>query len=194
MLDEDINSRYNRRWNLQVVGQKFPLRERRLNEIYKPIEHKVFNWAKRDVDFLVSHQNFDITGLVNGSTVGGILEYISTNRVPLVILHFFPLAYFAYNYFAFDFGFPSRAEHTTWWWSCRYILIYPFGPFLVAWVCCRTMSEEASNYKFKAFIVVSLTLYAGARLFLVVESFLSLRGSPIGVYWAPSWLQMIPHV
>ncbi|KAK3902098.1 hypothetical protein C8A05DRAFT_34225 [Staphylotrichum tortipilum] len=32
------------------------------------------------------------------------------------------------------------------------------------------------------------------RLYLVVEAFVSLRAVPIGVYWTPPWIQMIPHV
>lgn len=33
-----------------------------------------------------------------------------------------------------------------------------------------------------------------ARLYIIVESFISLRLVPIGVYWTPSWLGTIPHV
>lgn len=36
--------------------------------------------------------------------------------------------------------------------------------------------------------------YWCARVFIVVESFVSLRLVPIGVYWTPIWPQMIPHV
>lgn len=32
------------------------------------------------------------------------------------------------------------------------------------------------------------------RFYLVVESFVSLREVPVGVYWVPSWLKYIPHV
>lgn len=37
-------------------------------------------------------------------------------------------------------------------------------------------------------------LFIGARGYIVVESFLSLRRSPIGVFLTPSWLQMLPHL
>ncbi|KAK1512568.1 uncharacterized protein CCOS01_14808 [Colletotrichum costaricense] len=33
-----------------------------------------------------------------------------------------------------------------------------------------------------------------ARVFIVVEAFISLRQVPIGVYSMPSWIQMIPHL
>jgi hypothetical protein len=44
--------------------------------------------------------------------------------------------------------------------------------------------------------VILLLFLVGAlgRIYLVVESFISLRSVPIGVYWTPSWLQMIPHL
>ncbi|KAK0619403.1 hypothetical protein B0T14DRAFT_431559 [Immersiella caudata] len=45
--------------------------------------------------------------------------------------------------------------------------------------------------------VPSLTILAGyilARTYLVVESFVSLRAEPVGVFWTPAWLQMIPHL
>lgn len=36
--------------------------------------------------------------------------------------------------------------------------------------------------------------YILARIFLVVESFVSLGAEPIGAFWSPAWLQMIPHM
>ena len=48
---------------------------------------------------------------------------------------------------------------------------------------------------FKNFIVVLfIMLYFLARAFLVVESFISLRKVPLGVYSAVQWAQAIPHV
>jgi hypothetical protein len=41
--------------------------------------------------------------------------------------------------------------------------------------------------------ILVLVAYGCARLYIVIESFLSLRRVPIGVYYTPSWLQMVPH-
>jgi hypothetical protein len=41
---------------------------------------------------------------------------------------------------------------------------------------------------------VAIAFYAFARVYLVVESFVSLRRVPVGVYLTPSWLQMISRV
>lgn len=37
-------------------------------------------------------------------------------------------------------------------------------------------------------------LYTASRLYLVTESFLSLRHVPIGAYAAVPWVQTIPHI
>jgi len=47
------------------------------------------------------------------------------------------------------------------------------------------------TYLFTA--VPAMVFYSLARIFIVVESFIGLRRVPIGVYWTPAWLQMIPH-
>ena len=41
---------------------------------------------------------------------------------------------------------------------------------------------------------INIGVYILGRVFLVVESFVSLRSVPIGVYLTPGWLQMIPHL
>ena len=39
-----------------------------------------------------------------------------------------------------------------------------------------------------------VTLYATARLYLVVEAFISLRSLPLGAYSTPSWVDTLPHI
>jgi hypothetical protein len=41
---------------------------------------------------------------------------------------------------------------------------------------------------------VTMFSYALSRVFIVVESFISLRHVPIGVYASPAWIQMLPHL
>ena len=44
------------------------------------------------------------------------------------------------------------------------------------------------------FLTPLLILYALSRIYIVVESFISLRHVPIGVYAAIPWVQDIPHI
>ena len=57
----------------------------------------------------------------------------------------------------------------------------------------RFSKRKGSAGLYRAFCINVLVVYSGARLYIVVESFISLRKVPIGVYYTPSWLQMIPH-
>ncbi|KAL6915683.1 hypothetical protein FSHL1_007133 [Fusarium sambucinum] len=44
------------------------------------------------------------------------------------------------------------------------------------------------------FLLTSLSLaYISARVFIIVESFLCLRRSPVGVFVSPEWLELFPH-
>lgn len=41
---------------------------------------------------------------------------------------------------------------------------------------------------------VFLLIYTLARIYIIVESFISIRHVRLGVYLMPSWVQMIPHL
>lgn len=44
------------------------------------------------------------------------------------------------------------------------------------------------------FNIPVLVMYIVARVYIVLESFLSLRSVPLGVFLSPAWLQMFPHL
>lgn len=123
---------------------------------------------------------------------------------------------------AWNFQFSSRAESILWRTAC--VVIMGSSPFLLAlptynflgnYVSLMPISQFMASenndriphvpfwLKILIFIIrlcakafaVSLSLcYAASRLYLVVESFLSLRHVPIGVYAAVPWVQNLPHV
>ena len=43
-------------------------------------------------------------------------------------------------------------------------------------------------------LAASLSIYIAARIYIVVEAFISLRHVPLGVYATPSWTNYIPHL
>ncbi|RSL47302.1 hypothetical protein CEP54_013473 [Fusarium duplospermum] len=45
-----------------------------------------------------------------------------------------------------------------------------------------------------SFNIPVLVMYVIARVYIVLESFLSLRCVPLGVFFSPAWLQMFPHL
>lgn len=50
---------------------------------------------------------------------------------------------------------------------------------------------------FPLFVLIIVTwgmAFVLARAYVVVEACISLRQAPIGAFWVPSWLQMVPHI
>ena len=147
-----------------------------------------------------------------------------TKHLFLYLLRFFiPLtaAYGGIHLSAWNFEFPSRVESVIWRTACFIIigggfawLAVPiwehlddyFGPYPFSYddrgmlVGTRehrpTMIIMRALNKWVGYGLAGLLLpcYAASRIYLVVESFISLRHVPIGVYAAVPWVENIPHV
>lgn len=103
--------------------------------------------------------------------------------------------------------FPSEVEAWLWQLSAIYItwagllwllinlVAHISKPFDNYWESIR--SPEAPFVKSKILVVIcSLcgTLYCLARMFLVIEAFISIRKLPRSAYQTPEWTQAIPHL
>ena len=145
-----------------------------------------------------------------------------TRSLFLYLLRFFtPLtaAYGGIHLSAWNFEFASRVESFIWKVACFIIILSSLALLAVrSWLASL---EDVENYfkplidtrlhqflrawkinkvfellTYLAILVSGLYVfcYGTARLYLVVESFISLRHVPIGVYAAIPWVQNIPHV
>lgn len=127
----------------------------------------------------------------------------------LYLLRFFiPLtaAYGGIHLTAWNFEFPSRIESIIWRIACFIIIGSSFAllappswnniPWPYVYGSGRAYKFATSSHEIvgNVFFWLLLLCYAAARLYLVVESFISLRHVPIGVYAAVPWVQNIPHV
>lgn len=123
-----------------------------------------------------------------------------------------PAIYGGIHLSAASFDFPSRTESQLWLYSGLYIALgLPIWE-VMAWFmavyestgmldmllrpCCDANGLHRMIWRFTRSILGRLFLlgYALARTYIIVESFASLRHVPIGVYWTPDWLEMIPHI
>jgi hypothetical protein len=104
---------------------------------------------------------------------------------------------------AWQSDFPTNIE--AWMWRGASISLMAILPLM--WICVALASslpktDSAGAKRLFDFLLVVLIiivvvlflLFIAARMFLIVESFISLRAVPIGVYWTPAWVQMIPHL
>jgi hypothetical protein len=104
-----------------------------------------------------------------------------------------PVLYGSIHLVAWYYQFPTSVERIMWMASCLTLCVAT--PALVSLSSLPSLLFQGRMFSLlETCSFVVLLIYGAARIFLIVESFLSLRSLPIGVFWLPSWLQMIPHV
>jgi hypothetical protein len=148
-------------------------------------------WTKHDAEL-----NFMWTSELFGLGVWGTW----TQRALGILL---PCIYGGIHLTAWNYQFPTQFESQLWKGSCSAICGFAFLAdllilgFALLSVYSDNHFEDDHDYTFGLLISIGINLlsamYMAARAFLIVESFISLRQVPIGVYWLPSWLQMVPH-
>ncbi|KAK4221460.1 hypothetical protein QBC38DRAFT_377103 [Podospora fimiseda] len=151
-------------------------------------------------DPLVYSRRTNLPKLRKPSDFGGVKADIIRNGVFFVSLLALPVVYGGIHLSAWNFDFPTDGEAITWRVASLTIAasIPGFALLLALFLLFSKLIYDPDSD-----IWVGIFLFFGAvlficvilcRMFLVVESFVSLRSVPIGVYWSPSWIQMIPHL
>jgi hypothetical protein len=99
---------------------------------------------------------------------------------------------------------PTGVEQTIW--KAASVIIIAFIPTALCIVIPAFYVGERKNHTHQKglgwvfdwlmviYLPVGTIVYVLARLFIIIESFISLRAEPIGVYIIPAWLQMLPHL
>ena len=133
-----------------------------------------------------------------------LVKFISKTKLLFLLILTLPTVYGGIHLAAISFGFPSAVESLLWKVSSIYIMVaLPtmialcyFCYFLNCWLCYVLDAPLNAIPEWVGYLggLGILLGYVLARTFLVTESFASLRAEPIGVFWTPAWLQMIPHI
>ncbi|KAK7556924.1 hypothetical protein IWX49DRAFT_17236 [Phyllosticta citricarpa] len=105
---------------------------------------------------------------------------------------------------AWNLEYPSRAEQIGWWVCSLIITIWPLYMLFTTEPFIQRMMKVSKYFKILEhadssqplyYIHYALALLYGlARLFLIVEAFISLRSLPRGVYDTPRWTEYLPHI
>ena len=101
--------------------------------------------------------------------------------------------------FAWESSFVSQTEQGLWRVSALYIT--SMGALAGVYVIANEIIELQKfcapffvlRFVYEACISVLPLCYLGARIFLIVEAFISLRDLPVEAYQTPNWTQLIPH-
>jgi len=124
-----------------------------------------------------------------------------------VVLWFASMAYGGVHIAAWNDYFPSTVEAWMWRTSSIYITASGFLWLMINLLAHLSKSLDAywdrvlalQAHRMSYLILGSLCFvcgaaYAFARIFLVVEAFISIRELPVAAYGTPDWTQVIPHL
>ena len=124
-----------------------------------------------------------------------------------MMIWFASMAFGVVHVAAWNDYFPSQAE--TWLWRSSALFISASGLLWLMINLLANLFPAVDGYwnrvlKLKvgwaSYVVLGLVCgvcgvaYVTARLFLVVEAWISLRSLPIGAYKTPNWTQLLPHL
>ncbi len=106
---------------------------------------------------------------------------------------------------AWNFVFPSKAEELLWR-ICSLttvaVPVFVISVFLLTTFCLNSLLQyprlrhyiKTVHSFISTYMTLMLALVVHCRTFLIVESFISIRHVPIGVYASVSWTKYIPHL
>ena len=134
------------------------------------------------------------------------MDFVVGSKVLSILLVALPLIYGGIHLTTWSFHFASQTENLLWKIACIDIMgTMPIGmTFNECISCVRRKAFGSRSSPIGRFYFVHYTswiilapmfiFYALSRIYIVVESFISLRHVPIGVYAAIPWVQAIPHI
>ncbi|KAK3377186.1 hypothetical protein B0T24DRAFT_524400, partial [Lasiosphaeria ovina] len=108
-----------------------------------------------------------------------------------------PVLYGGVHLTALRYEFATDIESRLWMISCCVIMSAFLPTSLISWFLGKleNLSPTFEDIGIKYWLMGLVFLaYIFSRVFIIVESFLSIRSLPVGVYWMPSWLQVVPHL
>lgn len=154
------------------------------------------------LDSLVSSQK-NFTFISDGLQRKGGIEFVLSwhrDSLLLLILITLPIAYGGIHLAAWHFKFTSSIESLLWKVACIDIMATYLA--IRAVETTRNFSKSSiwsvRGYSIAVFFALIMygfnLLFFLSRIYLLVESFISLRHVPIGVYAALPWVQNIPHI
>ena len=114
-----------------------------------------------------------------------------------------PIVYGGIHMIAWRYEFATRLEMIMWKASCLDLVVSSFVFWLGSFCYYRAGPDYrrlcyaewvVGSWFFFALLIVNIPVYMAARIFLVTESFISLRYVPIEVYATVQWSNIIPHI
>lgn len=201
-LEEQLSPTYEQlqRWRLAADAVRFypAISTRFILKDTADTDQSTKQWLEPCIEELVTEhsENWPNPGLLRG--MPGLIMGIVLWSVSIV--------YGGVHAAAWNDSFPSEVE--AWLWRCSSIYAAFCGLIWLSINMIAHISRPLNNYwdevlAFRVRWINYLVLgalcficgvtYILARVFLVVEAFISLRQLPLAAYQTPNWTQLIPH-
>ena len=126
-----------------------------------------------------------------------ITHRLRTLVVPLWLNVLFSGIFGGIHLAAWNYRFPTHAEKQLWRASAIALTATPLVLVLIVTVRSyklRHRIQEGENIKILKAISLPLVLYLLARLYIIIESFASLRAAPADIYERPTWSSYFGHI
>jgi hypothetical protein len=107
------------------------------------------------------------------------------------LLFVLPGMYGGVHLTAWSWSFPTLLEGLMWKISCL-LIASGFPVALMIWGILHVMRMRSEGVLW-CLALLGVIIYLSARLYIIVESFLSLRHVPVGVYVSLEWVDLFPH-
>ncbi|KAF5004994.1 hypothetical protein FDECE_8519 [Fusarium decemcellulare] len=167
----------------------------RLQE-FRPSQEAAF----RNLAFSEGKRNLDIDVSVFTESAGsafGLLGFFKEFPWLAILALALTGLYGGVHLTAWNWIFPTLIEEWLWKGSCLYIagllpIYFVLGP-LLATIASSAVKNGITWLLINTLFFSALALYLACRGYIIVESFVSLRHVPVGVFASPTWVQMIPH-
>ena len=197
----EINDTMTRRWEAikpLLDGMIVARSETRLRELLgRSINGDLVIPRARNIDFSTS------TTVSGGfSNLTATLRGHRGDMTSGLLLFLLPALYGAIHLSAWTFEFPTAIEHKLWKIACL-DLVVSLPVFLIGSLA-REVGTNGEQFTMGdmailawlglIFLLVNMPVTIIARMYLVVESFVSLRRVPVGVYATVPWSDWLPHI
>jgi hypothetical protein len=154
-------------------------------------------WLQR---LFIGSQNDLLTSPFQHGSKATFLQLLSGRWISTALLILLPACYGAVHFTAWLTFFPTYGEKILWRFAAGAIVAGCPLFCILSYLHGRWLQLIGSREYFVTTSLLVMLLwctilaYIVARIYIVIACFTSLRRVPLGVYWTPDWVEMLPHL
>ncbi|KAF7536808.1 hypothetical protein G7054_g4235 [Neopestalotiopsis clavispora] len=154
-------------------------------------------WLQR---LFIGSKNDLLTSPFQHGSKDTFLRLLSGRWLSTALLILLPACYGAVHFTAWLTFFPTDSEKILWRFAAGVIVAGCPVFCFISWGHGRWLQLVGSRDYFVInnliimWLLCIMLAYIVARIYIVIAVFTSLRRVPIGVYWTPDWVEMLPHL